>query len=342
MFVWRKRASKAWLAAKEATLREVAGHRLAIISKPERKNAIAEVADSNRRELENIRSRFDGSIEKLPRNWLKKISPAQKSKPIRIGKRLVITRNGGFQTAVHGTSAPGKTPFLVIPAGVAFGTGEHATTAMSLRLLERCTRIWGAPAASLHSSAACRRRLFKKDSAGSRTKHAGSLRFSEAEWALLDLGTGSGILALAAARFGAKRVIAIDHDPIAIATATANARRNKIGNIDFRVADVRRCKFPRETDIITANLFSELLIEILPKLRRAQWLILSGILQEQENGLVRALKRNGIAIVETRRRGKWIAILGHPERQSRDPDEVILKVSQRDPSTVARDDQKRG
>ncbi|PYL74623.1 MAG: hypothetical protein DMF27_14190, partial [Verrucomicrobia bacterium] len=47
--------------------------------------------------------------------------------------------------------------------------------------------------------------------------------------------------------------------------------------------------------------------------KRAQWLILSGILREQEARLVRALKRNEIAIVETRRRGKWIAIACHPE-----------------------------
>jgi ribosomal protein L11 methyltransferase len=288
MFVWRKRASGAWLAASEATLHEVAGQRLAIISRPGRKNAIAEIAGSNRRDLESIRSRFGGTIEKLPRDWLKKFSRAQKSKPIKIGKRLVIARSGGFPTAVHGKSAAGKTPFLVIPAGTAFGTGEHPTTAMSLRLLERCTRVWGAQAARLHSQ--------------------------KAEWALLDLGTGSGILALAAARFGANRVIAIDHDPLAIATARANARRNKIDDLDFRVADARRWKFPRKIDIIAANLFSELLIEILPRVKRAQWLILSGILRKHEAQLLRALKRNGFAIVETRRRGKWIAIACHPER----------------------------
>jgi len=120
---------------------------------------------------------------------------------------------------------------------------------------------------------------------------------------------GSGILALAAARFGAKRVIAIDDDPVAIATARENARRNKLENIDFRVADVRRWPFPPKIEIITANLFSELLIEILPKLKRAQWLILSGILRDQEAQLVRALKRNGIVILEMRRRGNWIAMV---------------------------------
>ncbi len=286
MFVWRKRAGIVWLAANEATLREVAGRRLAIISRPGRKNAIAEIAGSNRPDLESIRSRFGGTIEKLPRDWLKKFSRAQKLKPIKIGKRLVIIRSGGFPAAVYGKSAAGKTPFLVIPAGTAFGTGEHPTTAMSLRLLERCTRFWGA--------------------------QAGSPGSPEPEKTLLDLGTGSGILALVAARFGARHVIAIDHDPVAIATAKENARRNKIANIDFHVADVRRWKFSPRTEIITANLFSELLIEILPKLKRVQWLILSGILREQEARLVRALNRNGIAIAEMRRRGKWIATLAQP------------------------------
>ena len=161
----------------------------------------------------------------------------------------------------------------MIPAGAAFGTGEHVTTAMPLRLLDRLTRTW------------------------------------KPGWSLVDLGTGSGILALAAARFGASRVLGIDLDPTAIATAKTNARLNKIDNVDFRVCDVRRWKPARKVDIVTANLFSELLIEIFPKLKRSEWLILSGVLRAQETQLARALRRNKIDIVELRRRGKWIAIL---------------------------------
>ena len=77
MFVWRKRASAVWLAANEAPLREIGGQRLAIISRPERKAAIAEIAGSSRRNLEEIRSRFGGTIEKLPRDWLKEFSRSQ-------------------------------------------------------------------------------------------------------------------------------------------------------------------------------------------------------------------------------------------------------------------------
>jgi ribosomal protein L11 methyltransferase len=277
MFVWRTRASQRWLAANERALCEIAGPQLALTFPAARKNAAAEISNPSRRELEKIRARFGGTIEKLPRDWLRKFLRGHKSKPLKVGKRLVITRSGGFGTAVTAKSAGWKPSRLVIPVGAAFGSGEHATTGMTLRLLEKTTRS------------------------------------PKREFSVLDLGTGSGILALAAARFGATRVTAIDHDPVAIATAKENARRNKIDIIDFQVADVLHWKFPKRTDIITANLFSELLIEIMEKLSCAPWSIISGILREQESRMLRALKRKGIAVVERRHRGKWVAILARNE-----------------------------
>ncbi len=162
---------------------------------------------------------------------------------------------------------------ILIPASIAFGTGEHATTAMSLRFLERLTRK------------------------------------SKKGWSLADLGTGSGILAVAAKRFGAGRVIGIDIDPEAISIAKANARLNKIDDVDFHLADVCRWKPARAWDIIAANLYSALLIEILPELRRSNWLILSGVLCTQEKEFLRPLRRARIEIVKIKRRGKWIAAL---------------------------------
>jgi ribosomal protein L11 methyltransferase len=144
---------------------------------------------------------------------------------------------------------------------------------MSLRLLERLTREW-------------------KNS-----------------WSLADLGTGSGILALAAERFGSRRVVGIDVDPKAISVAKANARLNKIDNVDFKLGDLRKWKSWAGKDIVAANLYSELLIEILPKLKRGDWLILSGVLRIHENKLFHALRRNKIEIVKVNRRGKWIAVL---------------------------------
>src|SRR5438270_5479809 len=154
MFVWRKRASAVWLAANEAALREIAGQQLAIISRPDRTTAVAEIAGSSRRDLEKIHFRFGGTIKKLPRNWLKKLSRSQKSEPIKIGNRLTI-----YRSVMNKNRSRNKDRSLLIPAGAAFGTGEHATTAMSLRLLELTTRGWGAHAPRVRFSAP-RRKFF--------------------------------------------------------------------------------------------------------------------------------------------------------------------------------------
>ncbi len=263
MFLWRKRAKARRFAANEKRLSQLVGQRLAIIQTPDRNTASLEIAGENRVELERIRSRFGGKIERLPRDWLKR-ALNQRTKPIKIGKRLTVLRSSTI------TSASAR---LIIPASAAFGTGEHVTTAMSLRLLEQVTR-----------------------------------EFARA-WSMLDLGTGSGILALAARMLGAGKTVAIDSDATAIRVAKKNARMNGICGIDFRAADARGVSGAVRFTIVTANLYSELLIEILPKLKRCRWLVLSGILREQESQITRALKQNRLRIVTTRRRGKWIALL---------------------------------
>lgn len=249
MYLWRRWASQQWLIDSEAAVRLLAGDQLAVIERPDRKRVQLEVSSESRAALQEIKKKFRGRIQKLPRDWLKR-SLRRKTKPIRVGNQK-----------------------LIIPASAAFGTGEHATTAMSLRLLERISRQW------------------------------------RRGWSIVDLGTGSGILALAAKLLGARRAIGIDNDPIAISTATQNARLNKIRGVQFRVADVRFWKPTSKTDILTANLFSDLLIEILPKLKQAHRLILAGILRKQEGAVSGALRRNKIEIFEVRRRGKWVAIL---------------------------------
>jgi ribosomal protein L11 methyltransferase len=132
-------------------------------------------------------------------------------------------------------------------------------------------------------------------------------------WRLLDVGTGTGILALAARRLGAGQVIGLDNDPRAVIHARQNARLNRVTRATFLVADVLRWKPTERYDLITANLFSELLIAALPIFRRVLRpdgrLIISGILREQNASVVRALRRSGFRIETNRRRGKWITLL---------------------------------
>src|SRR2546430_4651977 len=132
MFVWRKRVSTVWLAANEAALREVAGRQLAIISRPDRTTAIAEIAGSSRRDLEKIRSRFGGAIEKLLRDWLTKFSKAHAIKPIRIGKRLIIYRSVTSKNRSRNTNKS-----LLISAGTGFWDGGQTTTALAVCLFAR-------------------------------------------------------------------------------------------------------------------------------------------------------------------------------------------------------------
>jgi ribosomal protein L11 methyltransferase len=270
MHLWRKLAEPRWLGAHENILQMRAHGRLVVISRPGRKRLQLEIACRSRNLYRKLIEEFGGRIETWPRDWLKRFAALNKSEPLRVGNRLLISNVG--ETLASRVSRDKGRSHIIIPASAAFGTGEHATTAMSLRFLERLTREW------------------------------------ENGWSLADLGTGSGILALAARRFGAGRVIGIDIDPQAISIAKANARLNKIGNANFQLADVRRWKPAARWDIIAANLYSELLIELVPKLKRCKWLILSGVLRKQEERLLRVLRRNNIEITTVKRRGKWIAV----------------------------------
>jgi ribosomal protein L11 methyltransferase len=297
MYLWRKFAGRQWFRKNERALRSRAGDQLTIIERPNGKRLQIEVARKAQSDAQELVKVFGGRIEKLPRDWLKRFRRHEKREPLKIGKRLLITNVGGTSVsrvrAGRAVSRRKGPSHIVIPAGAAFGTGEHATTAICLRLLERVMKSGRDGSPSRPSN------LWDPATAGEKRPY----------YLVVDLGTGSGILALAARLLGAERVIGIDNDPLAIATARQNARLNKIDNVQFRMADVRRWKLPPKIDIVTANLFSDLLVEILPKLKQVPRLILSGIMRDQELALARALKRNKIDIVQVRRRGKWVAML---------------------------------
>jgi ribosomal protein L11 methyltransferase len=269
MYIWRKRATAEWLRRRNEDLLRRFGTALAIIEQPGKARTLVEVSRRTETEVLEIRRELGGTIEKLRTDWLEQLEKRNPAKPLRIGSRLIVSR-----TRVP-TATTART--IVIPAEAAFGTGEHATTAMCLRMLEQITR--------------------KRDPG----------------WSMLDAGTGSGILAIAARCLGAKKIIAIENDPLVCAVAKRNAAANRAHNIEFRIGDVLTQKFRGKFDIITANLYSEILIAALPAWKRSVaddgCLILSGILRSQEPTVIAALDRNGFAVHASRRRGKWIALL---------------------------------
>lgn len=177
-------------------------------------------------------------------------------------------------------------PVLRIPAGMAFGTGEHATTAMSLRQL---------------AQEVIRRRKRNGLDGGPR---------------VIDVGTGSGVLALAATLLGAK-VEALDVDPVCVRECRANAARNpQVGRVRWVRADVLHYRPQARADVVVANLYADLLIQALPRMIR--WLrpggvmILSGILREQEQKVTEALARLRWHAARVLRKGKWVCLVVTP------------------------------
>src|SRR5262249_53167887 len=109
---------------------------------------------------------------------------------------------------------------------------------------------------------------------------------------VLDVGTGSGVLAIAAARLGAAAATGIDFDPDAIDSARANLVLNgDVAGVGFELADASRDRLP-QADVVTANLTGALLVRsaavLLEAARPGGALVLSGILQEERNEVVDA------------------------------------------------------
>lgn len=252
----------------------ISPERIAVIYRAGFKRVLLEIACESRREAKQLRERNGGEIKQLQKDWLRTFARVQRRKPLRIGNRLVIFDDEKSRRSFAFASIP----YLVIPSGAAFGTGDHPTTAMTLRLLEETTRKM------------------------------------EEGWSLTDLGAGSGILSLAAQRLGARRIQAIDLDPSAISTAKENARLNGIRRVKFSVEDATRWKPASKVDVITANLFSQLLIGLLPRVRSSLKaggsFIFSGVMRNEELAFTTAIEKNKLRIEQIRRRGKWIACSG--------------------------------
>jgi ribosomal protein L11 methyltransferase len=158
---------------------------------------------------------------------------------------------------------------VVIDPGQAFGTGAHATTRLCLELL-----------------------LSSQDGGGS----------------CVDLGCGSGVLAIVAALLGFGPVLALDFDPLAVQATTANAAVNGV------VLDVRRFDLLAEqtpdADLVVANVLAGPLLSWAGRQERLPpRLILSGLLTEETDRVAAAYAARGMTLVDTRVRGDWAALL---------------------------------
>src|SRR5512143_2634543 len=163
---------------------------------------------------------------------------------------------------------------LIIDPAMPFGTGHHETTRSCLVLME-------------------------KYAADSGTK------------SFLDVGTGTGILAIAAVKLGFKRVVAVDTDILATDAALTNSRLNDASNIEIRQGSIEDVS--GAFDVIAANLISGVLVHLAPSialhLKQGGVVILSGILTGQDVEVAESMTRAGLCLLERYPDGKWTSLV---------------------------------
>jgi ribosomal protein L11 methyltransferase len=169
---------------------------------------------------------------------------------------------------------PGETVIEIDP-GMAFGTGTHPTTVICLQLIEKYLR----PAA----------------------------RF-------LDLGTGSGILMIAAARLGAGSVTGVDSDPTAVTVARNNLAANHVPPETARlITGSLVSAITGQFDLVAANILAEVIVALAPDLPEVlapgACVICSGIIQSKAATAAASLKTAGLSILETRSQEEWVAMV---------------------------------
>jgi ribosomal protein L11 methyltransferase len=163
---------------------------------------------------------------------------------------------------------------VILDPGLSFGTGQHPTTAYCLKEVVQ--------------------------------------NFSKKGQSFLDIGTGSSILAIAAAKLGYTFIRAFDFDPEAVRVARANARANGVLNkIKITHSDVAKLpiRAVERFDVICANLISDLLVKerkrIIAQLNPGGILVLAGILRIEFSGVRQAYERSGLKLISTRSKKEW-------------------------------------
>jgi ribosomal protein L11 methyltransferase len=243
-------------------------------------------------QLEETRQKLEeslyylGMIRPLPtpsykqiadQNWME--AWKQYYKPILIGERLLIL------PAWMESPDPRRIAIKIDP-GMAFGTGTHPTTQLCLELMEL---------------------FFDQSKIGNRKSEM-----------VIDVGCGSGILSIAALKLGATKALGVDIDEESVKNSRENADTNEVGE-EFilgvgSVQEIREGKFEfSKAPLVVANILAPVIVRLFDAgladlIEEHGSIVLSGILQEQEENVIEAGQAKGLKMNERRQMGDWVAL----------------------------------
>jgi ribosomal protein L11 methyltransferase len=235
-------------------------------------------------DLENIQNKINGFLQKLEHIFPEVHSPKVIFSKIegldwnRQWKRFFrpdrVTKGLTIFPAWEPIPKGMEGHLIRIEPGLAFGTGQHPTSRMCLEAMERVSL--------------------------------------PASWTMLDVGTGSGILAIYGAKLGATRVVALDVDPEAIRAAEGNIRLNHLSGA-IELSSVPLEKLKNRFSLLTANLTLGVILELFPHFSRLSdpggWLILSGLLIDQARDVQADFSKYGFSEYETLHQAEWACIV---------------------------------
>jgi len=250
-------------------------------------------------QLEETRQKMEealyylGMIRPLPNPVYKQIADQnwmeawkQYYKPILIGQRLLIL------PAWMESPDPNRVAIKIDP-GMAFGTGTHPTTQLCLELMEKCF-----------------------DDRPQTMDHSSSIVYPPLS--AIDVGCGSGILSIAAIKLGATKVLGVDIDEESVKNSRENADTNEVGDELIlgtgSVQEILDGKFEfKKAPLVVANILAPILIRLFNAgmadlIEDNGTIVLSGILQEQEQNVIEAGQAKGLRMNERIQMGDWAAL----------------------------------
>jgi ribosomal protein L11 methyltransferase len=170
----------------------------------------------------------------------------------------------------------GRRQMIIIEPGMAFGTGTHATTRGCMEFIEQVAALFGGT-----------------------------------EFSALDVGTGSGILAIALAKLGARKVLAVDVDPVALKVARENLRCNRVRE-KIHLSEAKLGRIRKSFPVVVANLTAETIIDLAGSLENRVaakgFLILSGVLNPKAKQVINQFAAD-FKVMRRKREKEWVTLL---------------------------------